>query len=82
MNKYALLAAAAAITAMATPALAQTTTGQSQTERIGSIFGALFGDRLGTTPRSKPSGPPGGPLWQCSAISSTPAWMPKSEPAT
>ena len=49
MDKYATLAAAAAITAMATPALAQTTTGQSQTERIGSIFGALFGDRLGTT---------------------------------
>ena len=49
MDKYATLAAAAAMTAMATPALAQTTTGQSQTERIGSIFGALFGDRLGTT---------------------------------
>ena len=49
MNKYALLAAAAAITAMAPPALAQSTTGQSQSDRIGSIFGALFGDRLGTT---------------------------------
>lgn len=49
MNKYALLAAAAALTAMAPPAFAQNTTGQSQTDRIGSIFGALFGDRLGTT---------------------------------
>ena len=49
MNKYALLAAAAAMTAMAPPALAQSTTGQSQSDRIGSIFGALFGDRLGTT---------------------------------
>ena len=49
MNKYALLAAAAAIAATAPPALAQSTTGQSQADRIGSIFGALFGDRLGTT---------------------------------
>ena len=49
MNKYATLAAAAAMTAMAPPALAQSTTGQSQSDRIGSIFGALFGDRLGTT---------------------------------
>ena len=49
MDKYALLAAAAAIAATAPPALAQSTTGQSQADRSGSIFGALFGDRLGTT---------------------------------
>ena len=49
MNRYALLAAAGAMTAMTTPAVAQTTSGQSPTDRIGSIFGALFGDRFGTT---------------------------------
>lgn len=49
MNKFATLAATAAMTVMASPAIAQTTTGQSQSDRIGSIFGALFGDRFGGT---------------------------------
>lgn len=49
MNKYSTIAAAAAMTVMAGPALAQTTTGQSQRDRIGAIFGTLFGDRLGAT---------------------------------
>lgn len=49
MYKSATFAAAAAMTVMASPAIAQTTTGQSQTDRIGSIFGTLFGDRFGGT---------------------------------
>lgn len=49
MTKYATIAAALTLTVAAAPAFAQTTTTQSQRDRIGSIFGTLFGDRLGAT---------------------------------
>lgn len=51
MKKFAILAAAAALTVPASPAFAQAQTQQqtSSRDRIGAILGTLFGDRLGVT---------------------------------
>lgn len=50
MKRHFSLAAATALTLVATPVFAQSSTTQStQGSRLGDIFGALFGDRFGGT---------------------------------
>ncbi len=50
MKRHFSLAAATALTFVAAPVFAQTsTTQQTQGSRLGDIFGALFGDRFGGT---------------------------------
>ena len=49
MKRHLSLAAATALTCVAAPVFAQSTTQQTQGSRLGEIFGALFGDRFGGT---------------------------------